>query len=103
MMPEKETFEQAPWYRFLKRGLVQGARMWERDTEFGNRQVHPSVFKVDSQQGPALWHRELCSTSCGSLDGSGVCGRMDACICTAEALCSPPETITTFLTGYPPI
>ena len=31
--------------------------------------VHTAVFKMDSQQGPAIWHRELCSELCGSLDG----------------------------------
>ena len=36
----------------------------------------------------------------GSLDGSGIWGRMDTCICMAESLCSSPETITTLLTGY---
>ena len=37
---------------------------------------------------------------CGSLDGRGVWGRMDAGICMAESLCCPPETITTLLAGY---
>ena len=40
---------------------------------------------------------------CGSLDGRGVWGRMDRCICMAESLCCPPETITTLLIGYTPI
>ena len=40
---------------------------------------------------------------CGSLDGRGVWGRMDTCICMAESLCCPPETITTLLIGYTPI
>ena len=26
---------------------------------------------MDNQQGPAMQHRELCSTSRGSLDGKG--------------------------------
>ena len=30
-------------------------------------------------------------------------GRMDTCVCVAESLCSPPETITTLLIGYTPI
>ena len=30
-------------------------------------------------------------------------GRMDMCICMAESLCCPPETIITLLTGYSPI
>ena len=40
---------------------------------------------------------------CGSLDGRGVGGRMDTCICMAESLGCSPETIITFLTGYSPI
>ena len=30
-------------------------------------------------------------------------GRMDTCICVAETLSCPPETITALLTGYTPI
>ena len=37
---------------------------------------------------------------CGSLDGSGVWGRMDTCIWMAESFGCPPETITTLLIGY---
>ena len=33
---------------------------------------HTAVFHMENQQGPAVQHRELCSVSCGSLDGSGV-------------------------------
>ena len=36
----------------------------------------------------------------GSLDGRGVWRRMDTCICMAESLCCPPETITIFLISY---
>ena len=35
-----------------------------------------------------------------SLDGSGVWGRMDTCICMAESFYCPPETIKTLLIGY---
>ena len=46
----------------------------------------------------------LCSSVLGdSLDGRGVWGRMDTCICMAESLCCPPETITALLIGYVPI
>ena len=38
---------------------------------------------------------------CGSLDGKG--GRMDTCICLAESLHCPPETIMKLLIGYAPI
>ena len=50
--------------------------------------------------GNCVQHRELCSAFCGSLDGREVWGRVDTCICVAESLCRPPETITTLLTGY---
>ena len=60
-----------------------------------DRQVHTVIFRKDNQQGPAVEHRELCSILCGSLDGRGVWGRMNTCICMAESLCCPPETITT--------
>ena len=36
---------------------------------------------------------ELCSKLCSSLDGMGVRGRMDTCICMAESLFCSPETI----------
>ena len=37
---------------------------------------------------------------CGRLDGRGFWWRIDTCICMAESLCCPPETITALLTGY---
>ena len=40
---------------------------------------------------------------CGSLDGKGVWGRMDTCICTAEFLHCLPGTITTLLISYTPV
>ena len=47
---------------------------------------------------------QLCSMLCGSLDGKGVWGRTDTCICIlAESLCFSPETITTLLINYTPI
>jgi len=40
---------------------------------------------------------------CGSLDGRGVSEGEDTCICMAETLCGPPETITTLLLSYTPV
>ena len=78
--------------------------MWGRDSYgiWGGR-VHTAVFKMDNQQGPTVLYRELCSMSCGSLDGREAWGRMEACICMAESLCCPPETITALLLGSTPI
>ena len=33
----------------------------------------------------------------------GVWGRMDTCICMAESLRYPPETVITLLIGYTPV
>ena len=46
---------------------------------------------------------EARSMLCGNLDGRGVWGRMDACICMPESLRYSPETVTPLLTGYTPI
>ena len=43
---------------------------------------------------------ELCSTLCANLDGSGIWGKMNTCLCMAESLHGSPETITTLLIGY---
>ena len=39
----------------------------------------------------------------GRLDGRGVWGRINTCICMVESLCCAPETITTLFIGYTPI
>ena len=64
--------------------------------------VHTAIFKIHNQHGPTVQHRELCSMLHGSLDGRGVQGRGDTCICVAESLRCPPNTITTLLIGYMP-
>ena len=43
---------------------------------------------------------ELCPMLHSSLDGRGVWGRMDTCVCMAESLCRSPEAITTLLMVY---
>ena len=40
---------------------------------------------------------EICSVLCGKLDGRGVWGRINACVCMAKSLCCSPETITMLL------
>jgi len=40
---------------------------------------------------------------CDSLDGRGVWGGMDTCICMAESLCCSPQITTSLLIGYTPI
>jgi len=55
--------------------------------------VRAYIFEMDNQQGPSVQHRELCSVLCTSLDGKGVFGRMDACVCIAESLSCSPDII----------
>ena len=43
------------------------------------------------------------AVSWGSLDGTGLQRRTDACMCMAESLCSSPGTITTLLISSTPI
>ena len=43
---------------------------------------------------------EHCPVICVSLDGTGLWGRMDTCICMAESLHCPPETITMLLISH---
>ena len=55
---------------------------------------------MDHQRGPAVQRRGLCSVSRGSLDGSGVWGRMDACMRVAESLHWAPDAITALVIGH---
>ena len=45
-------------------------------------------------------HDHVCSTLSGSLEGRGVEGRMDPCLCTADSLHCPPETNTALLIDH---
>ena len=58
---------------------------------------------MDNQRKPIVQHMELCSMLCASLDGRGLWGRMDTCICMAESLHCLPETISTLVIGCTPI
>ena len=65
-----------------------------------NARVHTGIFKMYNQQGPTVYHIELYSVLCNSLDGREVWGRMVICICMAESPHISPETVTTLLIGY---
>ena len=74
---------------------------------YGNGQLHgrvqTAIFKVDNQQGPTVQHMELCLMLCGSLDGRGVWGKMDTCVCMAVFFHCSPEIITILLISCTPI
>ena len=55
-------------------GCQQG-RMGIRDSwGVWNQHVHTATFKIDNQQGPTAWHRELCSMLYGLIGGGGKSG-----------------------------
>ena len=62
--------------------------------------MHAALLKMDNQQGPSVLHMELYSVLRGSLDGRGVWGRMDMCICMAESFRYSPGTITTLFVNW---
>ena len=75
-----------------------GERLRGRDSlEVWDQHVYTAIFKMDYQQGPTVYHKELCSVLHGSLDGRGVWGRMDTRTCMAASLCHSPETFTMLL------
>ena len=56
---------------------------------------------MDNKQGPTVYHVELCSMLCDSLERRQVWQRMDTFICMAGSLWCSPETITTLLIDTP--
>ena len=84
--------------------IVAREKEWGRNNQgIWNGHVHTATFKMGNQQGSTVQPRELHSVLCGSLDGRGVWGRMDTCICMAESIYCPLETITTLLISYSPV
>ena len=65
--------------------------------------VHTAIFKTDNQREPTTQHRELCLMLLGSLDGRGVWGRMNMCMCLVESFCCSPEIITALLISNTPL
>ena len=52
--------------------------------------MYTTIYKIDSQQGPAAQHREIHSTLCNNLYGKQIFKRMDICI--TNSLCCTSET-----------
>ena len=69
-----------------------------------DRSKHSTYLKwiINKDLLYSVWNSVQHSVLCGSLDGRGVWGRMDTCVCMAESLCCSPETITTLLIDYTP-
>ena len=68
--------------------------------EFGINMYILLYLKMDNQWGSTVYHWELSSMLCGSLDGMGIWGRVDTCVCNAESLCGQYEATTMLLISY---
>ena len=82
----------------VSRGKDGGGRGIIR--EFGMDVYTLLCLKQITSKRLTLWHRELCSVLCGSLDGRGVWRRMDTYVCMIESLPCSPETITTLFVNW---
>ena len=58
---------------------------------------------MDNQQGTTVWHMELHSMLCGSLEGRGVWGRIDTCIGMGKSLHCSAGAVTALLISYTPV
>ena len=119
--------EFAVWLRKLKQGLCFNLEEWGgegdgREFQKGGGICIPMADRFDRKQKNSvkqlsfnektqkrITNKELSSTGSSAqchvagLDGRGIGGRMDTCICVTESLHCPPETITTLSVGYTPI
>ena len=60
--------------------------------------AHTALFKMDNQQGPTYCIAQGTLLNVMRQPGwEGSLGRMDTCVCMAEGLCCPPESIMTLL------
>ena len=79
-----------------KNVLIATTIYWEstRHRKCARKYSFEFVNKIKPETKPKLpvfKHRELYSMWCASLDGKGVWGRMDICICMAESLRYSPD------------
>ena len=60
--------KQKQTHRFKKQYMVTKGESSGRD-KLGvwDEQIHTTVYKIDEQQGPTVYHRELYSISCNNL------------------------------------
>ena len=59
--------------------------MGGRDREFGI-DMYALLYLIWITIKVLLCSRKLCSVLCGSLDGRGVEGRVDTCVCVVKSL-----------------
>ena len=97
---EKETHRLRKWANGCQGW--EGGGIWEEGIVRQFEMVMDTLLylKWITNKDLTVEHKELCSGLCGSLDGRGVWGRMETCICMAESLPCSPETITTLFVNW---
>ena len=62
--------QEIPGFTDLENKLMVARREeWEKEIVW-DRYVHTSIFKMDNQQGPIVYHRELCCYVVAWMEGS---------------------------------
>ena len=101
-----ELTKQKQIHRIRKRTYgYQRGKVTERD-KLGvwDWHIHTTIIKIDNQQGPLVYHGELCSIFGNSLNEKRIQKRrIYTCICITESLSCIPETNITLLIKYTPI
>ena len=69
----KQTHRSREWTHGYQYGKVGGRDSWE----VWDWHVHTAIFKLDNQQGPTVYHRDLCSILCNKLNGKKIRKRID--------------------------
>ena len=59
-----------------------------------NGHTHTTVYEIDNQQAPTVYHSELYSIVCNNLYGKEYKKRVDICVCIIDPLCCTPGTNT---------
>ena len=63
--------------------------------KLGNWDWHNTIYKIDNQQRPTVYHRVTYSILCNNLYGKRLWKGIGMCICINDLLCCTPETNTT--------
>ena len=84
-------------------GVTKSRTRLKRLSSSSSRELEIDIYILQITNKDLLYITWNSAQCCGSLDGRGVWGRMDTCICVTESLHCSPETITTLLISYTPI
>ena len=73
--------------------VIKSERLGEKGA--WDEHIHTITCKINNQQRPTVWHRDLYSLFRNKLYGKRIWKIMDVCVCIIESLCCTPEANTT--------